>query len=103
MQKSDNYCCMQLLENSLFQNGRSWLLDTQGFYIVNENNPNVLVVWSAGEFVPEIEQLPDNIIIEGFTYILNKFISDEFNITKPDLILQLSISRIIFPTLKAIK
>lgn len=72
----------------MFQDGRSWLLNVLSLVSTNENS-RVLIAWCGGEFIPEMEKLPDDLIIDGLTYILNKFLGDTYpNITKPEAILR---------------
>lgn len=53
-----------------------------------ENNPNVLIAWYAGSHVPEIEQLSAEYLLKGHNYMLEKFFSKDFNVTRPDKIIR---------------
>lgn len=53
-----------------------------------ENNPNVLIAWYAGSHVPEIEQLSAEYMLKGHNYMLEKFFSKDFNVTRPDKIIR---------------
>ncbi|KAF2883424.1 hypothetical protein ILUMI_22749, partial [Ignelater luminosus] len=66
-------------------NGVSWLMNLSGVYVVNPENPNVLSAWIIGEFVPDIEKLSDDLIIDGIMFVLNKFLKRDYPyIPRPD-------------------
>ncbi|XP_050297058.1 spermine oxidase-like [Anthonomus grandis grandis] len=65
----------------------SWLRDISAF-VQAENNPNVLVVWVAGGFVPYIETLSEDKVMEGVKYLINTFLPTHFNVTMPDTLIR---------------
>ncbi|XP_031331164.1 spermine oxidase-like isoform X2 [Photinus pyralis] len=64
------------------KHNRSWLENLCEFYALDEN-PNVLAAWFTGEFVPDIELLPDDTIIDGLTFALRKFFRRKYEISPP--------------------
>lgn len=69
------------------KNGRSWLEDVFGFYVI-DSNPDVLLGWIVGEHVPEYELLSDDIVLKGCMFLLKKFLGGIYNIEKPESILR---------------
>ncbi|KAF2892134.1 hypothetical protein ILUMI_14039, partial [Ignelater luminosus] len=70
-------------------NGNSWLNNLIGLFGVTEENPHLLTAWFSGEFIPEIEKCSDELLVEGITFVLNKFVGKEFpNITRPDAVIR---------------
>lgn len=55
---------------------------------MSEYNPTVISAWITGPLVPDIENLSEELIKDGLHYVMNKFLSDSFKITKPKKILQ---------------
>lgn len=53
-----------------------------------ERNPKVLFAWVTGKYVPRIEQLGNESVIEGATYVLKKFLGHKYNVTAPEEILK---------------
>lgn len=56
--------------------------------ITAENNPNVLISWYGGKYVPEIEALSKSEVERGINYFLTAFFSSSYNVTFPDEILR---------------
>lgn len=54
-----------------------------GMYRV-EQNPKVLSCWFTGEFVPEIETMSDDILLDGINFTINKFLGKKYNVQQPD-------------------
>ncbi|KAF2890522.1 hypothetical protein ILUMI_15651 [Ignelater luminosus] len=69
------------------KSGRTWLLNMLSLESMHEKS-NIVTAWCGGEFVPEIEKLTDHLVIDGLMYILNKFLGDKYNITRPHAILR---------------
>lgn len=69
------------------ENGRSWLEDVFGFYVI-DSNPDVLLGWMVGKHVKEYELLPDEIVAEGCSFLLKKFLGGLYNVEKPESILR---------------
>lgn len=69
------------------ENGRSWLEDVFGFYVI-DSNPDVLLGWVVGKHIQRYELLPDNVVLEGCFYLLNKFVGRIYEIQKPESILR---------------
>ncbi|KAK4878242.1 hypothetical protein RN001_010748 [Aquatica leii] len=69
------------------KDNKSWLENLYEFHVV-EKNPNVLIAWFSGEFVPEIERLPEKTLVDGITFILKKFFARKYVVVKPDKILR---------------
>ncbi|KAF5287615.1 hypothetical protein FQA39_LY15818 [Lamprigera yunnana] len=65
------------------KDNRSWLENLYEFH-TTDKNPNVLVAWFSGLFVPEIELLPDDLLQNGITFVLKKFFGDRYNVSKAD-------------------
>ncbi|KAF2888433.1 hypothetical protein ILUMI_17740, partial [Ignelater luminosus] len=71
------------------KNGNSWLNNLIGLFGVTEENRHLLTAWFSGEFIPEIEKCSDELLVEGITFVLNKFVGKEFpNITRPDAVIR---------------
>ncbi|KAJ8931980.1 hypothetical protein NQ314_015064 [Rhamnusium bicolor] len=45
-------------------NGRSWLEDIFGFYVI-DSHPRVLLGWVVGKLAAEVELLPDEVVVSG--------------------------------------
>ncbi|KAK5638678.1 hypothetical protein RI129_012973 [Pyrocoelia pectoralis] len=61
-----------------------WVKDLIGLFCVDQN-PNVLEAWFSGEFIPTIESLSEEIIIEGIMFVIEKFLKDRFvDIPRPN-------------------
>ncbi|KAK5638326.1 hypothetical protein RI129_012621 [Pyrocoelia pectoralis] len=56
--------------------GKSWITAIFAIHVVPKC-PNLLVAQIAGEFVSEIENSPDELIIRGMGYILHKFLEKQ--------------------------
>ncbi|KAJ8963210.1 hypothetical protein NQ318_018676 [Aromia moschata] len=70
-----------------YLNGDYWL--TNLFTVVKvERNPRVLVAWFTGDMVPVIELMPEDRVINGIHYALNKFLGNKFRISKVDRIVR---------------
>ncbi|KAK4879345.1 hypothetical protein RN001_007491 [Aquatica leii] len=66
------------------KNGVSWITNLIGFHQV-QRNPNVLLAWFVGNFVPDIERCDNETIVNGLMYALNKFLGNRnSSITRPD-------------------
>lgn len=72
------------------QGGRSWTTYISSVQS-EKDRPNLLLAWVTGDIVPSVELLPDDILKDGFYFVLNKFMGGTHNISRPDKILQLSI------------
>lgn len=69
------------------KNGQSWLNDF--FSVIDEPaNPNVLAAWFSGKFIPEIEKMSDEEIMDGVFYALERFVGHLYKLQKPDKILR---------------
>ncbi|XP_065166695.1 spermine oxidase-like [Atheta coriaria] len=66
-----------------YRNNLSWLTNFMGMYRV-EQNPKVLSCWFTGEFVPEIETMSDDILLDGINFTINKFLGKKYNVQQPD-------------------
>lgn len=53
-----------------------------------EQNPNVLFAWVTGKYVPRIEQFGNETVIEGVTYVLEKFFGHKYDVTAPEEVLK---------------
>ncbi|RZC39351.1 spermine oxidase, partial [Asbolus verrucosus] len=62
------------------KDGISWVSHILSFAQV-ETNPNTLIAWVSGDQVPEIEQIPAETVLDGCMYVMNKFLSKDYNIT----------------------
>ncbi|RZC32388.1 Amino oxidase domain containing protein, partial [Asbolus verrucosus] len=69
------------------ENGRSWLEDVYGFYVI-DSHPRVLMGWVVGPMVEEVEKLSDDIVLEGSLYLLKKFVGHKYNVTQVDGVLR---------------
>lgn len=69
------------------KNNQSWLENLCEFHALDKN-PNMLVAWFTGKFVPDIELLPNSTIIEGIMHVLIKFFGRQYKVTKPVRILR---------------
>lgn len=74
-------------KNKLTKEKLDWLTALTG-KLPARNNPNVIIFWFCGKYVPEIEGLSENEIQRGINYFLNSFFSSSFNVTHPDKILR---------------
>lgn len=60
-------------------------MNLSGLFVVHPENPNVLSAWYVGKFVPDVEKLPDDLVIDGFMFVLNKFLKHDYpDIPRPD-------------------
>ena len=66
----------------IIQNGKSWLEDINGFYVIDSDS-TTLLGWLVGEFVPEVELLDDQIVENGCMFLLDKFIGHKYRIPYP--------------------
>lgn len=59
-------------------------------YSVNimKANPNILQIWFTGLLVPQIEIIPEELLIRGMNFVLDKFVGHLYNITKPEKIMR---------------
>ncbi|XP_066155628.1 spermine oxidase-like [Euwallacea fornicatus] len=64
-----------------------WLLNINGFSQA-ESNPNVLIAWFAGKYVPRIENLTDEEVLTAHKFVIHKFLSPYYNVTMPDKLLK---------------
>ncbi|KAJ8927284.1 hypothetical protein NQ314_020287 [Rhamnusium bicolor] len=68
-------------------NGRSWLTSSIAF-VTAENNPKVLLGFFSGEMVPDMERELDEVLQDGCTYILRKFLGEKYSVVEPDDIIK---------------
>lgn len=71
--------------------GRSWLEDVFGFYVI-DSHPDVLLGWMVCEHVREYERLSDDIVLEGCMFLLNKFVGRLYDVQPPEEILRLLVN-----------
>ncbi|XP_023014221.2 spermine oxidase [Leptinotarsa decemlineata] len=67
--------------------GQSWLTSLFKIYR-QDSNPNVLIALFVGDFVPDIEVLPENLLMKGVYFVMERFLSQDYNVTKPDKIIR---------------
>lgn len=67
--------------------GRSWLEDVFGFYVI-DSHPNILLGWVVGKMARDVELLPDNVVIQGCMFLLRQFVGKKYKISEPDGILR---------------
>ncbi|KAF5283915.1 hypothetical protein FQR65_LT13676 [Abscondita terminalis] len=61
----------------------SWVTNLIGLHQV-QRNPNVLLAWFLGTFIPDIERCNEETIINGVMFALNKFVGFKYNnISRP--------------------
>lgn len=68
------------------KNNISWVSAITVFVKV-PGNPNVLVAWVTGNFIPEIEKTEKSVIQNGCIHLLRKFFGKDYNVTEPNRIL----------------
>lgn len=68
-------------------NGKSWLEDIFGFYVL-DSHPRILLGWIVGELALAFESIPDDIVIQGSLFLLKKFAGKKYNISHPDGLLR---------------
>ncbi|KAF7281754.1 hypothetical protein GWI33_004312 [Rhynchophorus ferrugineus] len=78
---------LECFPNGPIHNGRSWLEDIFGFYSI-ESHDNILLGWLIGPMVKDVELLSDDEVQEGCMFLLNKFLGNQYKISKPDYILR---------------
>lgn len=69
------------------EDGRSWLEDVFGFYVI-DSNPDVLLGWVVGKLAQNYELLPDNIVLNGCLFLLKKFVGGIYEVPEPEGILR---------------
>ncbi|KAL1501747.1 hypothetical protein ABEB36_007020 [Hypothenemus hampei] len=74
-------------EESLQKENLQWLMSLSGV-VPAENNSKVLIGWYSGKYIPIIENLSDEEVLRGQSYILDTFFSKHFNVSQPDQILR---------------
>lgn len=82
--------CANLIKEFPFgpsENGRSWLEDVFGFYVI-DSDPNVLLGWIVGKHVAEVELLPDDVVKEGCMYLLKKFLGRIYDVELAESVLR---------------
>lgn len=52
-----------------------------------DQNPHVLVAWFTGPLVPAIELLPNEILMNGIYFSMEKFLGHIYRVSKPDNII----------------
>lgn len=67
--------------------GRSWLEDIFGFYVI-DSHPRVLLAFVVGELASEVELLSDQVIMKGCMYLLRKFSGWRYEIPEADEVLR---------------
>lgn len=67
--------------------GRSWLEDVFGFYVI-DSHPQVLLGWVVGKMAAEVELLSDEVAVDGCMFLLKKFAGNLYNIPQPDGVLR---------------
>ncbi|KAJ8962072.1 hypothetical protein NQ318_018021 [Aromia moschata] len=67
--------------------GRSWLEDVYGFYVI-DSNPKVLLGWVVGKMAAEVEYLSDEVVTSSCMYLLKKFVGNKYDIPAPDGVLR---------------
>ncbi|KAG5882180.1 hypothetical protein JTB14_016448 [Gonioctena quinquepunctata] len=65
-----------------FKDGQSWITSMHRAYR-QDHNPHVLIASFTGELVPEIEVLPEDLLLKGIHFAMNKFLGGDYNVTKP--------------------
>ncbi|KAJ8949098.1 hypothetical protein NQ318_017003 [Aromia moschata] len=65
------------------KDGKSWLTSL-AYLFTAENNPKVLVVFFAGNMIPEIEKENDQVLIDGLMYTFKKFFGKNNTVVDPD-------------------
>jgi spermine oxidase len=63
------------------KNGLSWIVQIREMMKL-PGISNVWAIWISGDFLSEIETLPDNILKSGIQYVLNKFLGKTHNVTE---------------------
>ncbi|XP_018570286.1 peroxisomal N(1)-acetyl-spermine/spermidine oxidase-like [Anoplophora glabripennis] len=66
--------------------GRSWI-SYMSHVLEADQNPHVLVAWFTGPLIPAIEILPNEVLINGIYFSLEKFLGHIYRVTKPDSII----------------
>ncbi|KAJ8964362.1 hypothetical protein NQ317_018468 [Molorchus minor] len=67
--------------------GRSWLEDIYGFYVI-DSHPRVLLGWVVGKMAAEVELLSDEVVVDSCMFILRKYVGDMYDIPNPDGVLR---------------
>lgn len=68
-------------------NGRSWLEDIFGFYVI-DSHPRVLLSFVVGESSQKVELLSDELVVGGCMYLLRKFAGWKYDVPDADEILR---------------
>ncbi|CAG9863754.1 unnamed protein product [Phyllotreta striolata] len=71
------------------EDGRSWLEDVFGFYVI-DNHPRILLGWVVGKMAAEVEHCTDEDVTQGCMALLRKFVGNKYDIPTPDAILRSS-------------
>nr|CAH7723595.1 unnamed protein product [Callosobruchus chinensis] len=69
------------------KDGRSWLEDIWGFYVV-DSQPRVLLGWLTGKNTKQVELLPEEVVKSSCMFLLRKFAGDIYEIPEPEQILR---------------
>lgn len=69
--------------NEPTDNGRFWVEDIFGFFVL-DYFPTVLIVWIGGPMVKQIENLSDQIVVNGCLRVLKHFLKEKYDGTKPE-------------------
>ncbi|XP_063932784.1 spermine oxidase-like isoform X2 [Zophobas morio] len=69
------------------KDGISWLANIPSLVQIRPNY-NVLIAWYVGDLIPEIEKLPDDILLRGCNYLFKKFLGKDYNVTDADKVLK---------------
>lgn len=68
-------------------NGRSWLEEIFGFYVI-DSHPRILLAFVVGKLASEVELLSDELVIRGCMYLLRKFSGWKYEIPEADAVLR---------------
>lgn len=69
-----------------WKNGKSWLEDIFGFYVVDSHD-DVLLGWVVGELADRMEEMSDETIGKGCLYLLNKFLGKMYEISSLETVI----------------
>lgn len=73
-------------EGFVTKDGVSWV--TSVYALSQTMNPNALIAWISGPMVPEIEALSEATIKNGISYVVKKFLGNDYQITDPDFVIR---------------
>lgn len=68
-------------------NGRSWLEEIFGFYVI-DSHPRVLLAFNVGDTASQVESLSDEVVVEGCMYLLRKYSGKKDGVPQPDGVLR---------------